>query len=109
MDTTISKPASQLLPGQPSPTLPTAGQKLLSWAFGKPPAARKMTTWRILCGICWAFWTFLFTLAMLVRARQRSLRRLHPGRAERVLRLAHLDAPGQVPEHTHHLLNEHHT
>lgn len=65
MDTTIPAPASQLPAGQPSPTLPTPGQKFLNWAFGKPPAGRKMTTRRILCGICWAFWTFVFTLAML--------------------------------------------
>jgi hypothetical protein len=56
---------SQLPPGPPSPTPPTPGQKFLNWALGTPPAGRKMTTWRILCGICWAFWTFLFILAML--------------------------------------------
>ena len=54
----------QPLPPQPSPS---QGQ------YGAPPAApaarpgfapasprHKMTTWRVICGICWAAWTILF-------------------------------------------------
>jgi len=30
------------------------------------PLPVKMTTYRVMCGLCWAFWTFLFTVGIIV-------------------------------------------
>jgi hypothetical protein len=43
---------------------PAKGRTFADWAFGPPKhPLPKMTGRRIACGICWAFWTFLFLLA----------------------------------------------
>lgn len=45
--------------------LPTR-RTFAAWAFGPPKQPLpKMTAYRIACGICWAFWTFLSLMAML--------------------------------------------
>jgi hypothetical protein len=43
----------------------------IAYERGQQDAARRLTTprmtgWRITCGICWAFWTLLFSIGALV-------------------------------------------
>lgn len=51
----------------PAPFVPGTAAEQSAYQRGQQDAVRKLTTprmtgWRITCGICWAFWTLLFTI-----------------------------------------------
>lgn len=55
------------LTANPAPFVPGTAAEQSAYQRGQQDAVRKLTTprmtgWRIACGICWGFWTLLFTI-----------------------------------------------
>jgi len=71
----LGGPSANPATSNPAGFVPGTAAEQFAYERGQQDAVRKLTTprmtgWRIACGICWAFWTLLFTIGAFASLAQ---------------------------------------